>query len=141
MKSLLIGRELTLKREDSAILVNELIRIQKDSYKLGKALNLPKEMLADIGKRNQKLQLIRVIEEFLAGKNPPPTWNRLIRALHSIKLSNVARRLETTYCKLDAGIIRCISTRNLNLEHGDGVGDKIGVIHCMSGEHNRKPLT
>ena len=87
--------------DDLSEVLTELLEAQNRSYYLGLALKLPTYVLDAIHSPNANPQdcLRRVIEEFLRGVDPRPTWSAIAVALKnpSVKLPRLAEEIEAKY--------------------------------------------
>lgn len=91
-----------LEEDDLSTVLDDLLEAQTQSYYLGLALGLSGHVLKAIhaSTANQQDRLCRVIETFLKGVNPRPTWSAIAIALKkpSVGLPRLAENIEQKYC-------------------------------------------
>ena len=91
-----------LTEDDLQNVLTEILVAQNKSRYLGLALKIPTHVLDAIHSPSANPQdcLRRVLEEFLRGVDPRPTWSVIAVALRhpSVNLHRLAEKIEKKYC-------------------------------------------
>ena len=91
-----------LKEDNLSDVLGDLLEAQNKSRYLGLALKIPTHVLDAIHSPSANPQdcLRRVLEEFLRGVDPRPTWSVIAVALRhpSVNLHRLAEKIEKKYC-------------------------------------------
>ena len=92
----------TLNDDDVPDIVREIFDVRNDSETLGRLLKLSKATVDSILLQYSKPKdrLFRVIDEFIKGDEPAPTWSVIVCALRDplIGLPHLAKKIENKYC-------------------------------------------
>ena len=91
----------TLTQVNAIEILEEILPAQIKSYNLGLKLKIPPHVVKAIHAKHQSAEdhLRDVIETFLQGVEPTPTWRVIIDALRSpaVNLPNLAKQVETAH--------------------------------------------
>ena len=91
-----------LNDDDVPEIVREIFDVRNDSETLGRVLKLSKATVDSIllQYNKPKDRLFRVIDEFMKGDEPAPTWGAIVCALRDplIGLPHLAKKIENKYC-------------------------------------------